>query len=532
MDISSYLQIHQTVLLFVIIALGFLFGRIKIWNFSFDASGILFIAMIFGHYGFTLNSDFQTFGLILFIYAIGLQAGPSIFNISRKQGLQLYTIVFIISSAGAVCTLIAAKIWNVDMPLAIGMFAGAMTSTPGLASAQEATQSALTSTGYGLAYPFGVIGIILFLKLLPVLMKVNIKSEENLEQEKQAESTEKVVHKHVRITNNELVGKTLADLNFNRVTGTIISRIMRNEELLIPGASTELNIGDVVRIIGTDTQLKIAIPFLGQETDIVFPEVKYFESRRFVVTNKEVVGKTISQLNLHSYYNANITRIRRGGVEFTARPDQKLNWGDRVRVAGDASHMNDIRTLLGDEMKKVEFGDIFAIIFGIVLGILAGLIPFSIGKVISFNLGITGGVLLAGLILSNRGKVGPVVWQVPVPIIAFMRELGLTLFLAVVGIKAGSEVLSTLKTDGLKLVMIGAGITVLPMIVGSLVAHFKYKIRLFELLGVISGGRTSTPGLAVATGTTDSQTPLIIYATVYPMAMILMMIWVKILALF
>ncbi|MEJ2053084.1 MAG: TrkA C-terminal domain-containing protein [Calditrichaceae bacterium] len=532
MDIVQYLQTHQTALIFLIITLGFLFGRIRILDFSFEASGILFVAMVFGHYGFTLNSDFQMFGLILFIYAIGLQAGPSIFNISKKQGLQLYILVFIVISAGAITTVVAAKIWHVDMPLAIGLFAGALTSTPGLASAQETTQSALTSTGYGLAYPFGVIGVILFLKLLPVIMKVNIKKEEDSERESHKAAQKPVVHKHVLITNHEMEGKSLAELNFNRITGTIISRIMHGRDVIAPGASTILHTNDIVRIVGTEDQLKVAIPFLGKLTDAKFPEVKYFESRRFVVTNKDVIGKTISELNLHSYYNINVTRIRRGGLEFTAEPDQRLSWGDRIRVAGDASHMDDVGELLGNEMKKVEFGDIFSIFMGMLLGIIAGLIPFSIGKAISFNLGITGGVLLAGLFLSNRGKVGPVIWQVPVPITAIIRELGLTLFLAVVGIKAGAEVLNTIKADGLKLVVIGSFITIFPMVMVSLIARTKYKIKLLELYGIISGGMTSTPGLAVATGATDSQTPLIIYATVYPAAMILMMIWVKILAFF
>lgn len=532
MDIVQYLQSHQTVLLFLIISLGFLFGRIRIMGFSFEASGILFMAMVFGHYGFVLNEDFQTFGLILFIYAIGLQAGPSIFNISKKQGLQLYLFVFIIISVGAIITLITSKIWDVDMPLAIGLFAGALTSTPGLASAQETTQSALTSTGYGLAYPFGVIGVILFLKLLPVILKVNIKNEEQVEKDRQEQKQKPVVHKHVLITNKELDGKSLSELSFNRITGTIISRMMHEGEVIVPGAATTLNLNDVVRIVGTDAQLKIAIPFLGKSSNVKFPEVKHFESQRFVVTNKEVIGKTISELNLYSYYNVNITRIRRGGLEYTAEPDQRLSWGDRVRVAGDASQMDDVGTLLGNEMKKVEFGDIFSIFMGMLLGIIAGLIPFSIGKAISFNLGITGGVLLAGLFLSNRGKVGPVIWQVPMPIIAIIRELGLTLFLAVVGVKAGAEVLSTIKADGLKLVLIGSLITILPMLIVSLVARSKYKTKILELYGIISGGMTSTPGLAVATGGTESQTPLIIYATVYPAAMILMMVWVKILAFF
>ena len=194
--------------------------------------------------------------------------------------------------------------------------------------------------------------------------------------------------------------------------------------------------------------------------------------------------------------------------------------------------MEAIRKIIGDEMNKIEYGNIFAIIMGILLGISAGLIPFSIGKLISFNLGITGGVLIAGMFLSNRGKVGPVLWQVPAPIIAFMRELGLVLFLAVVGVHAGGAVFDTIKTDGIKFILFGGLVTMLPMIIVAFFARYYFKYNVIELIGIISGGMTSTPGLAVGTGMTESQTPLLLYATVYPMAMILMMLWTKIIILF
>lgn len=527
---ADFLQTHQIILLFLIITLGYLFGRIRIWGFSFESTGILFVAMVFGNFGFTLLDEFQTLGLILFIYAIGLQAGPSVFHISRKQGLRINALVTLLLGSGAIITYLAARLWQLDMELAIGLFAGAMTSTPGLASAQETTGSALTSTGYGVAYPFGVIGVILFIKLLPFMFKVDIRKEEELESKQRQAGREKVIHRHVRITSPSLDGKSLSELNFNRMTGTVISRIMHNNEVIIPGPETRLYKGDVVRIVGEQSKIKSAVPFLGEMTEEEIPNVQHFESRKFVVTNKEIVGRFIAELNLPALYNVNVTRIRRGGMEFTAEPDQRLHWGDRVRVAGDAAHMEAIREMLGDEMKKVEYGDIFAIIAGILIGIGIGLIPFSVGKAISLNLGISGGVLIAGLILSNRGKLGPIIWQVPVPIISFIRDLGLTIFLAVVGVKAGSEVIATIHQEGIKLILIGVLITLVPMIIVTLLARFKFRIYLIEMVGMISGGMTSTPGLVAGSGITESQAPLIMYATVYPFAMILMMIFVKILA--
>ncbi len=531
MEISVYLQQHQIILLFLIITLGFIFGQIKIFGFSFESSGILFVAMLFGNYGFTLNHDFQMMGLILFIYAIGLQAGPTIFNMSRSQSLQLNTLVFLLLGGGALLTFLISYFGHLDMALAIGLFAGAMTSTPGLAAAQEATGSHLTSTGYGVAYPFGVIGVILFVKLMPALFKTSIKNEEERIKQEEQSAREPVISKQVRITNEELNGKTLKELDLTRVTGIIISRVIHNGELHIPKSDTVLHVNDIVRIVGEETKVKKATPFLGRESKSKMPESRYFESRKFVVTNKQIIGKTIGELNLHALFNANITRIRRGGVEFAAEPNQRLCWGDRVRVAGDATHMDEIRKLFGDEMKKLEYGNIFSIILGILLGILAGLIPFSIGKVISFNLGITGGVLLAGLFLSNRGKVGPVIWFVPAPIVTFMREFGLTLFLAVVGIRAGSQVLEILRGQGMTLVLFGALITLLPMITVTYYARWKYKLSLLDLFGLISGGMTSTPGLAAGTAMTDSQRPLVLYASVYPFAMLMMMVFCKLLAI-
>ncbi len=532
MEIHSYLQQHQVILLFLIIVSGFILGRIRILSFSLETSGILFTAMIFGHYGFSLSKDFQLLGLIFFIYAIGLQAGPSIFNISRKQGMQLNLLVFTLITFAALLTLTLSKLLHVDMAMAIGLFTGALTSTPGLAAAQEATHSALTSTGYGLAYSFGVLGVILFIKFMPFIFRVKISDEERqiIQQEKAAQKP--ICRKEVVITNKELNGKSLQELQFFKTTGTVISRVYHDGKLIVPGPNTRLHLGDIVRIVGDEDQVRSIIPFFGKENKQPLPDVRNFESRKFVLTNRDIVGKTIAELNLRQKYNANVTRVRRGGLEFAAEPNLKLNWGDRIRVAGDAEQMEAIRNLFGDEMKKIEYGDIFAITMGILVGIFIGLIPFSVGKVLSFKFGITGGVLLTGLILSNRGKLGPIIWQVPMPIITFMRDLGLIFFLAVVGTHAGSQVVRVIETQGPKLILMGAVITIVPMVAVAIWARIKYRMLLLELMGLISGGMTSSPGLAAATSMSDSQQPIIMYATVYPTAMILMIFWAKVLALF
>lgn len=532
MDIHAYLQAHQVILLFLIIVVGFLVGRIRILGFSLETSAILFAAMVFGHYGYSLNKDFQVLGLIFFIYAIGLQAGPSIFNMSRKQGLQLNFLVFTLISFSALLTLFLSKLWHVDIPMAIGLFTGALTSTPGLAAAQEATQSPLTSTGYGLAYSFGVLGVILFIKFMPAIFRVKISDEEKQLAEREREQQTPISRKEVIITNEELENKSLEDLQFFKTTGIVISRIYHDGKLLVPGPKTHLHVGDIVRIVGEENQVKAVIPFFGKKSAKKLPEVRNFESRIFILSNRNLVGKTIAELNLRQRYNANITRVRRGGLEFAAEPGLKLNWGDRVRIAGEAEQMEEIRKLFGDEMRLIEYGDVFAITMGVLVGIFLGIIPFSIGTFISFKFGLTGGILLAGLVLSNRGKLGPIIWQVPMPIITFMRDLGLVFFLAVVGTRAGSEVVHVVQTQGPKLILMGVTITIVPMVSVAILARIKYRMLLLELMGLISGGMTSSPGLAAAAGMSHSQRPIVLYATVYPTAMILMIIWAKVLALF
>lgn len=532
MSFYSYLQNNPIILLSLIVVIGFIIGRIRILGFSFETSAILLVAMVFGNYGFTLPEEFQTLGLILFIYSVGLQAGPSIFNIGKKQGFQLNLIVLVLISFSALFTTLLAKLFGLDMALAIGLFTGALTSTPGLAAGLEATGSPLTSAGYGLAYSFGVIGVIIFIKFLPLLFKSNLEDEEKRLAEEEKKEKKNIIRKEVLITNEELEGKTIGELNFYRTTHTIISRIYHKGEVILPKNETVIHLNDIVRLVGEENLVKATIPLLGRETEEKIPDVSNFESNQFVLTNKEIVGKTLRELNLREHYNANITRIRRGGMEFLAESNLKLQWGDKITVVGEKEHMEDIKKLFGDEMRKVEYGDIFPIMMGILLGIFVGLIPFSVGQILSISLGVSGGVLLMGILLSNRGKIGPVIFQVPAPLISFMRDFGLVFFLSTVGIKAGSQIGTIIQKEGVEIILISILITVVPMIFVSLWMKIYLKKKVIEMLGILSGGMTSSPGLAVASNMTSSQRPIVLYATVYPLAMILMIIWAKVMALF
>lgn len=526
----AFLQ-HQPLLsLFLIVTLGYFIGQIKIKGFSLESSAILFVAMIAGHVGLILPSDFKTFGLVLFIYAIGLQAGPSFFAFFRKDGLLLNLYAILIVSIGAILTFLYILIFHFDPAISIGLFAGALTSTPGLAAAQEATGSNLTSIGYGIAYPFGVIGVMLFVKILPMLFKQSFNEAEQAEVSNQSDEAAELKYQHNQVKNPAIFGKSLKDLHFRITTGCVISRIMRGDHIIIPRGDTVLESGDLVRVVGRKEDLIRATNLLGALSNETIPQEK-LDVRRFVVTNKKIIGKTLKQLSINSFYNANVTRIRRSGMEFPALPSQRLEIGDRLTVVGEQSAMQELKEFFGDDIKLLEEGNVYSIILGIAIGILVGLIPVSIGNLISLKMGISGGILLSGLLLSNIGKTGPIIWRAPGPIVSFIRELGLTLFLAVIGVNAGAHFVEILSQKGVGLVAAGALITVLPMVIIVLVNRIQKKFNMLQLSGLITGGMTSTPGLASITSVSSSGTPMMIYASVYPLAMICMMLWAKFLAL-
>lgn len=516
--------------LFLVITVGYFIGQIRIKNFSLESSAILFIALLAGSQGIHLPPLFKTLGLIFFIYAIGLQAGPRFFSLFRKEGMKLNLAALGIVTVGALVTILLISLFHIAPEIGIGLFAGALTSTPGLAAAQEATGSGMTSIGYGIAYPFGVIGVILFIKLLPLLFKTSYQEEAQKEQAEQSGlKRNELCFQHNRVENPAIFNKTLKEIHFRSITHCVISRIQRGNELLIPRSDTVLKEGDIVRVVGREEDLRKATLLVGAVTSVPLVESGIVASR-FVVTNKQIIGKTLRQLSFSSYYNANITRIHRGGVEFPALPDQKLEWGDRVTVVGEEPVMNELKNYFGDNIRALEEGNIYSILLGMALGILIGLIPVSIGNLVSIKMGLSGGILLSGLILSNAGKTGSIIWRMPSHIISFIREIGLVLFLAVVGCEAGEHIREILNPSGLLLLLSGALITLVPMILFTILNTFYLRLNLNAFGGLITGGMTSTPGLATLTSSTDSATPTTIYATVYPIAMLGMIIWSKLMA--
>lgn len=514
--------------LFLIILIGFIIGRIKIKGISLDVSAVIFVALFFGHYGIVVQNDFQYIGLVLFIFTIGIQAGPSFFESFKRNGRELATLVTLLIFVAGTITFLIFHFLGVDKNLAIGLLNGSLTSTPGLATAIDITGSPLASIGYGIGYPFGVIGVILFVNLLPRILRINLKEQEKMFKDNMFAEYPEILARHFMVENENVIGKSLKDLNIRFMTKAVISRIKHHDTVIIPENEVVLQKGDIVRAVGSNEALERVKLLLGHETKEEIPLDKKYDVRSILVTNKDVVKKTLGQLHLEEAHNTTITRVRRSGIDLSPSPSLKLQFGDKLIVITSKKNMEKIAAIFGDD--KLSNTDFLPITLGIILGILVGKISINFGD-FTFGLGLTGGILIVALILGRTGKTGPIMWTMTGEANQVLRQIGLLFFLAAVGSSAGSSLESTFQQYGIELFVYGAIITLIPMIITTIVARYYFKINILVLLGTLTGGMTSTPGLAATDTMVDSDAPAIAYATVYPIAMVVLIIVVQILSL-
>ncbi|MGB4205957.1 MAG: aspartate:alanine exchanger family transporter [Bacteroidales bacterium] len=516
--------------LFVIISLGLILGNLRIKGFSLDSSAVIFIALLMGHLGFSIPSEFQTLGIVLFIFTIGIQAGPGFIDAALRYGRQLAVIGTILIAVAAGITYLAIIIFDISVPVGVGLFNGALTSTPGLAAAFEATGSPLTAVGYGIAYPAGVIGVILFVQLYPKLARKDLQKEEREYIRQMQEGNPKLQNVVLKVTNANVHGKTIRELDLRKMTQAVISRVKSNENIFSPTVNTILHLNDFVKVVGDEEALQKAALLIGEVADEELTFDERFTVNWLLVTNSKVINKTIHELNLTAL-NATITRIRRSGIDLKPFPHSKLRFGDKLLISGSNQEMPEVRRLLGNDEKKLSETNFLPIALGIVIGVLLGSISIPVFGLFDFRLGLTGGVLAAALVLSNIGKTGPILWSMTGSANQLLRRLGLLIFMASVGTSAGSELGSVLSDNGLQLIAIGIVITVLPMFVGAFIGQYVFKLNFITLLGVIAGAMTSTPGLAAIDSKIESDAASVGYATVYPIALVLMIIFSQLLAL-
>lgn len=516
--------------LFLIIALGFILGRVKIKGLSLDISAVIFIALLFGHFGVVIPKELGNIGLVLFIFTIGIQAGPGFFDSFKSKGKTLIILAMLIVGSASLTGVALKYLFDIDTPSLVGLIAGALTSTPGLAVAIDTTQSSAASIAYGIAYPFGVIGVILFVKLLPKILRIDLQQEANrLELERKSQYP--ALHAATfRVENDSVCNRTLAQLQLRSMTGAVVSRLKQGDQICMPKATTKLSEGDLIRVVGNDKSLEQVGLLVGSRVDKDIPFAGTQELQSMLVTKKNLVNKTLGHLNLQGTFGCTVTRVRRSGIDLPPKPNLSLKLGDKLMVAGEKEGLKELGQFLGNDEKRLSDTDFFPIAAGIVLGVLFGKMNISFSDSFSFSPGLTGGILMVALILSAIGKTGPIMWTMSGSANQLLRQFGLLLFLSEVGTSAGTNLISTFQESGWTLFGVGVAITMVPMIIALIFGYYVFKISILDLLGTIAGGMTSTPGLAAADSMSDSSAPSIAYATVYPIAMVFLILFIQFIA--
>ncbi len=516
--------------LFLIITLGIVIGNIRYRGVSLDLSAVIFVALLLGHFGFMVPEVFQTIGLLFFIFTIGIQAGPGFFDAFKKFGRKLLILCLILVGSAAGISLLLIKALEIETYLGVGIFNGALTSTPGLAAAIDITGSPLASIGYGVAYPAGALLAILVIHILPLVFNVDMKGEDKKFLQEVSEDFPEVKSQVFVVENKNIHGKTLKELEIRTMTKAVISRVKHGDLASTPDASTRLFLGDLVKMVGTGESLHKAELMIGSKTDKDIPLAQQFDVSWVLVTNKDAINKSLQSLNLTAWYGATITRIRRSSIDLSPRGSSRLRFGDKVLLACDKENMPKVMNILGNNEKRLKETDFLPISLGIMIGVMLGVVRLPFFGLFEFSLGLTGGVLIAAILLSKLGKTGPIIWTMSSSGNQLLRKLGLLMFLAAVGTHAGADIGYTLAANGLKLLWVGMAITVFPMFITAVVGHLIMRINFSTLLGVIAGSMTSTPGLAAADTKTSTEAASVAYASVYPVALVLMIVFSQILS--
>ena len=506
-------------------------GRLNLAGLSLGSSGVIFSALLLGYLGRGIPAGIGSLGLVLFVYCVGIGAGPRFFRVFMRRGKKLAILGLVLVVTGGGIAFGVGRLLGLPVDLTLGMFAGAMTSTPALAAALEALPpGGKTAVGYGLAYPFGVIGVVLFVQLLPRLLHRSIQ-----QLEEQAGPTEDdkglVVHQLVEVQNPALAGKKLHEVSFISENNCLVSRALRGKDLEPVTGDLTLEVGQLLLVLGREQELDAVVQALGQRstrTDCVLETERH--RMRVVATSPEVIGRTLAELRLRTNHKVTVVRVDRHGHEFVPRPDTPVEYGTRLMVVGEPEDLRAFAEHAGHRERAFDETDILGVGAGIIAGVLLGLVSFGLGEN-QMSLGMAGGPLVVALVLGHFGRLGPVAGSLPRASRLLMQELGLVFFLADAGVNAGGQLLPVLREHSGALLGGASIIAFVPMTVGYLTARYLLRMDVLQTLGGICGGMTSTPGLGVITSRTDHEGPVISYAAVYPVSLVLLTACARLLAL-
>jgi putative transport protein len=531
--------IAHTILIYcLVIVTGVFLGKIRFFGISLGITFVLFAGITAGHLGFTANHKviefIRDFGLILFVFSIGLQVGPGFFSSFRKGGLSLNILAMTIVVVGGLITLLIHYITGTSLPMLVGVMSGAVTNTPGLGAAQQALAQVSEgipaneipdiALGYAVAYPFGVLGIILSMLIIKKILSVNLSEEVNRYNQLQNPSDNLPEKISIQITNPQIFNKTIAETSNNLKFKIVVSRVLHNGELLAASSDTILYENDIILVVTQKGRIPEVVREFGVESDMdITSRSGRLVTRRILVTNQEVFGKKLGSLRLRTKYNINITRVYRSGIELLASPNLRLQMGDRLTIVGDEISMEEVTRQLGNSIKRLNEPNLVPIFLGILVGVVLGSIPFHIPGIINpIKLGLAGGPLIVAILLSKYGYKFSLVSYTTPSANLMIREMGIVLFLASVGIASGEKFISTLFSgDGLKWMVYGAIITLLPLITVGFISRIFLKRNFLEICGLLSGSMTDPPALAFANSIAQSEAPSVAYATVYPLVMFL-----------
>ena len=537
---------HIVLLYSFVIAVGVLLGKIKFFGVSLGVTFVLFTGIVCGHFGLTGNTQIltflQDFGLILFVFCIGLQVGPSFFSSFKKGGIAMNLVAM-----GIVALNIAVAValyyglnGRIELPMMVGILCGAVTNTPGLGAANEALSQLnyngpQIAMGYACAYPLGVLGIIGSIIAIRYICRINLKKEEeDIAKEEAANPHLTPRMMHLEVHNEALAGKTLLQVRDFMGRDFVCSRILQNGHVSIPNRDTVFHLGDQLFVVCAEDDAEAIIAFIGPKIEVDWEKQDTpMVSRRILITQPKMNGKQLGEFHFSSMYGVNVTRVNRSGMDIFASRNLTLQVGDRVMVVGPQDAVERVANLMGNSLKRLDHPNIVTIFVGIFLGIFFGSLPIAFpGIPTPVKLGLAGGPLIVSILIGRFGYKLTLVTYTTMSANLMLREIGIALFLASVGIKAGANFVNTV-VDGDGLLYVGCGflITVIPLLIMGAVARWHYKMNYFMLMGLIAGSNTDPPALAYSNQTAGNNAPAVGYSTVYPVSMFLRILTAQLLIL-
>ena len=532
------LNLESMLVLFIILTFGTMIGRINFFGVNIGTAGVLFVALIFGHFGYKVSKEIMDLGLILFVYAVGLQAGMRFFRTFKKQAINFLLVAFGSVLVGAIVTALVAIILGLPFDLATGLYTGALTCTPALAAVVDSISylrmgsSASISVGYGISYPFSMISVVVIAQLLPKFLKRNLKKEDDQWQKEQEKDNPAIVAKKLLITNPNLKGLKVSELDLHRIGDVNISRIRRGDKIFTATSNSELALDDVVMVVGPESEIAKLSILLGKEVEIPMDLNSNIITRDLFVSESAIAGRKLKDLQIHEKFSVILTRVQRQGLEITPTGAISLEIGDRLRVVGEESAINEFAKLVSGRPLGHEETHMVTFFLGLVIGIIVGNIPIHTSSGVDLRLGNAGGVFIISLLIGHFGRIGSLRLWVPNAARNLTRELGLMLFLAGAGTNAGSSLVTVSTHYGWSIVLAGGLITLSSILTALFLLLKVFKMSTLASLGAMCACMTNPPGLSASQSLSESDLPTVSYASVYPAALIFKILLAQILLQF